>query len=83
MSVAKKLKHVRVKWMNVKSAETIIHARAQRVLNISGRKFVSKWNSGDYKKMDSNSCPGVIELGLLVPPKRKSSGRKKQKRGNR
>lgn len=81
MPVAKKSSGIR--WITRDEANAIVDARARRVLNISGAEFVEKWRAGEFRTLDSDQCPGVIELALLAPESRRSGGRKKQKRGNR
>jgi hypothetical protein len=68
-----------VKWVNRREAAAIVDARAQRVLGVSGQVFISKWKAGKYRKLDSDACPGVIELALLAPLPRRASGRKNGK----
>jgi hypothetical protein len=77
---AKKRKMIGIKWLTKNETRKIIHARAKRVLGISGRDFVVNLRNGDYKKLDSDTCPGIIELALLAPEPKKSSGRKNRKR---
>ena len=81
---AKKRQTIGVRWITRDEANTIVDRKARRVLGISGDEFVAKWKSGEYRKLDSDECPGVIELALLAPlPKVARRGRKKQKRGHR
>lgn len=76
----KKRKMIGIRWLTKKDTRKIIHARAKRVLGISGKKFVVNLRNGDYKKLDSDTCPGIIELALLAPESKKTSGRKNRKR---
>lgn len=69
-----------VKWITRREANVIVDAHARRVLGISGEKFVEKWKAGKFRKMDSDDCPGVIELALLAPLPRQPIGRKNRKR---
>ena len=57
---------------------TIVDTHARRVLGVSGQVFISQWKAGKYRKLDSDSCPGVIELALLAPLPRRKNGRKKR-----
>jgi hypothetical protein len=68
-----------VKWVNRREAAAIVDAQAQRVLGVSGQVFISKWKAGRYRKLDSDACPGVIELALLAPLPMRASGRKNRK----
>jgi hypothetical protein len=77
---AKKSKMIAIKWLTKAQANSIINTRAKRVLGISGKKFVVNYRNGNYKKLDSGTCPGIIELALLVPELKKPSGRKNRKR---
>ena len=70
---AKKPKMIGLRWLTKRKTEAIIHMRAQRVLGISGKAFVTKYRNGEYKNLDSGSCPGIIELALLVPEKAKKT----------
>lgn len=73
-----------VKWITRREAAGIVDAHAQRVLGVSGEKFISNWKAGKYRELDSDACPGVIELALLAPlPRRRASGRKNAKRSGR
>jgi len=65
-----------VKWITRREVTTIVDAQAQRVLGISGKKFISNWKAGKYRKLDSDACPGVIELALIAPLPRRTSARK-------
>jgi hypothetical protein len=56
---------------------TIVDSHARRVLGVSGQVFISQWKAGRYRKLDSDACPGVIELALLAPLPRRANGRKK------
>jgi len=72
-----------VKWISRQEAATIVDAHAQRVLGVSGKKFISDWKAGKYRKLDSDDCPGVIELALLAPLPRRARGRKNAKGSRR
>jgi hypothetical protein len=74
---AKKLGTSGAKWVNRREMATIVDAHARRVLGVSGQVFISKWKAGKYRTLDSDACPGVIELALLAPLPRRASGRKK------
>lgn len=73
----KKLGASGAKWVNRREMATIVDAHARRVLGVSGQVFISQWKAGKYRKLDSDACPGVIELALLAPLPRRASGRKK------
>jgi hypothetical protein len=49
---------------------SIVNKRARAVLNISGREFVRRRDSGVYAKLDADQCPGIVELALLAPSKK-------------
>ena len=66
------------KWANRREMAAIVDAHARRVLGVSGKQFISKWKAGKYRTLDSDACPGVIELALLAPLPRRASGRKKR-----
>lgn len=80
MPAVKKSTTPAVKWVNRREVKAIVDARARRVLGISGEKFISNWKAGKYRKLDSDACPGVIELALLAPLPRRASGRQNRKR---
>jgi hypothetical protein len=79
-TLAKTAKKSGVKWISRREVNTIVDAHAQRVLGVSGEKFISNWKAGKYRELDSDDCPGVIELALIAPLPRRASGRKKSKR---
>jgi hypothetical protein len=80
----KKTKTVQVKWVTKNEFNSMVDSRARRVLGISANKFISKWKSGSFRQLDSDTCPGAIELAILAPlPRKKTSGRKNSKRGSR
>lgn len=83
MAAAKKPKVIGVKWITHGEMNAIVDARARRVLNISGKRFASNWKAGRYRHLDSETCPGVIELALLASLPRRPSGRQKSKRSSR
>lgn len=78
--MARIVKNSGVKWISRREVDTIVDAHAQRVLGVSGEKFISNWKAGKYRTLDSDDCPGVIELALIAPLPRRASGRKKSKR---
>jgi hypothetical protein len=80
---AKKRKIVGVKWVSKAEFATMVDARARRLLGISANQFISRWKAGKYRTLDSDRCPGVVELAILAPlPRRKRAG-KNTKRGRR
>jgi hypothetical protein len=79
MSALAKKRH-EVKWITRKEADAMVESQAQRVLGISAQKFISNWKAGQYRKLDSDDCPGIIELALMAPLPRRTSGRKKRTR---
>lgn len=79
---SKKRKLADVKWASKGEFDSMVESRARRVLNISANQFISKWKQGSYRKLDSDTCPGVVELAILAPLPRKKSGRKNAKRGS-
>jgi hypothetical protein len=79
MSVMTK-KRLGIKWITRKEADATVESHAQRVLGISAQKFISNWKAGKYRKLDSDDCPGIIELALIAPLPRRTSGRKKRTR---
>jgi hypothetical protein len=72
-----------VKWITRGEATAMVDSHARRVLGISGPKFISNWKSGKYRKLDSDDCPGVVELALLAPLPRRAIGGKVSKRRSR
>lgn len=73
----KKLVTSGAKLVNRREMAMIIDKHAKRVLGVSGRVFISQWKAGKYRKLDSDACPGVIELALLAPLPSRVNGRKK------
>jgi hypothetical protein len=73
----KKLKTSGAKLISRREMAVIVDAHARRVLGVSGQVFISEWKAGKYRKLDSDACPGVIELALLAPLPRRANGRKK------
>ena len=82
-AIAKKQKTVGVRWVNKAQFSEMLDARAKRVLGITARQFIARWKNGSYRKLDADTCPGVVELAILAPLPRKKSGRKKSRRGRR
>jgi len=70
-----------VNWVTRKEAEATVESHARRVLGISAKKFISNWRAGKYRALDSDDCPGIIELALIAHLPRRTSGRKKRTRG--
>ena len=66
-------------WISHRDLDAIVDAHAQRVLKISGKQFIANWKAGKYRKLDSDDCPGVIELALLAPLPRRDSVRTRRK----
>ena len=69
-----------VVWITRREVDAIVDARARRVLGVSGKQFVTNWKAGKYRKLDSDDCPGVIELALMAPlPSQTSAGKKRNR----
>ena len=83
MPVAKKNSISGIEWTSGEKAAALLDARARRVLKISGEEFISQWKAGKFRDLDSDACPGVIELALLAPKVNGSRGRKKQSSSDR
>ena len=72
-----------VKWITRNEAAEMVDSHARRVLGISAEKFVENWKAGKYRKLDSDECPGVVELAMLAPLPRRAIGGKVTKRSRR
>jgi hypothetical protein len=68
----------KIRWITKGEMQAIVNKRARSVLNISGREFIRRRNTGAYAKLDADQCPGIIELALLAPSRKvaKPSARK-------
>jgi hypothetical protein len=82
-ALAKKRKTTEVKWVDKHEFDAMVDVRAKRVPGISGKQFINRWKNGRYRKLDSDTCPGVVDLAILAPLPRRKSGRKNSKRGRR
>jgi hypothetical protein len=80
MPAKKKAKGTGIKWISRAEATAFVDDTARRVLKISGAKFISNWKAGKYRNLDSDECPGVIELALVAPLPRLSRAGKNRKR---
>ena len=80
---AKNKKAVPVRWVSKDEFSAMVDSRAKRVLGVSARQFISRWQKGQYRKLDSDTCPGVVELAILAPLPRTKRGRKNTTRGRR
>jgi len=78
-----KRKTVGVKWVSKDEFDAMVDSRARRVLGISAKEFIGRWNRGRYRKLDADTCPGAVELAILAPLPRRSRGRKNTARGRR
>ncbi len=67
MPVAKKNSISGIEWASGEKAAALLDARARRVLKISGEEFISQWKAGKFRDLDSDDCPGIIELAILAP----------------
>jgi hypothetical protein len=56
-----------VRWVSDQEMASIVDKRARAVLNISGPTFTKRRRRGEYKKLDTDTCPGIVELALLAP----------------
>lgn len=83
MPALKRSKVIGVKWITAAEAAVAVDRHARCVLNVSGKQFINEWKAGKYRKLDSDDCPGVIELALLAPLPRMYRGRKDGKRSQR
>jgi len=78
----RKNKMVAIKWASKSEFDSMVDSRARRVLNISAKQFINRWKQGRYRTLDSDTCPGVIELAILAPLPRKKRARKNTKRSS-
>ncbi len=78
-----KRKTAGIKWVTKDEFDAIVDSRARRVLGISSKQFIRRWNKGLYRKLDAGTCPGAVELALLAPLPRRKRGRKNTTRGRR
>ena len=83
MATAKSKKPAPVRWVTKDEFSSMVDSRARRVLGISARQFISRWNKGQYRKLDSDTCPGVVELAILAPLPRTKRARKNSTRGRK
>ena len=74
-------KSIGVQWITRKEANAMVDSHARRVLGISAQKFISNWKAGKYRKLDSDACPGVVELAMLASLPRRVSGKVKKRSG--
>jgi hypothetical protein len=79
----KKNKTIEVRWISKNEFRKVLDTKAKRVLNVTADQFITRWKAGRYRKLDTDTCPGVIELAILAPLPRLKSGRKNSKRGSR
>jgi len=80
MPKIKRAKRVEIRWISKDEAKTFVDSTARRVLGMSGDRFIAEWKAGKHRKLDSDACPGVIELALLAPLPRSSRARHVRKR---
>ena len=73
-------KNAKVRWISQREMESLFEKRARAVLNISSAEFVRDRESGKYAKLDSNDCPGIVELALLAPTSKVATARARKKR---
>jgi hypothetical protein len=78
-----KKKTTGVKWITRSELNEYVDSSARRVLKVAGKKFISNWKAGKYRKLDSDECPGVIELALIAKLPRTPRARKNRKRSAR
>jgi hypothetical protein len=77
----KKSKKIEIRWVNKVEFHSMVDTKAKRVLGISAKQFVTRWKAGKYRKLDADTCPGVVELALLASIPRKKRAGKVPKRG--
>ena len=73
-------------WLDRSAGAALVESHAQRVLGISTDEFVRRWRAGRYRGLDSDECPGLMELAMIAPITkltRRKSGRKITKRSGR
>ena len=62
----KKKKSAQVRWISKDEFSEIVDSRAKRVLGISAGQFINRWKNGQYRTLDTDTCPGVVELAILA-----------------
>jgi|GEM_PF-2237709 len=80
MTALKKKLTSGVRWITRDEANALVDSHARSVLDVTGKEFISNWKAGKYLKLDSDECPGVIELAMLAPLPRRVSARKNKTR---
>ncbi len=80
MPIETKKKIPKVRWLSRDEMDAIFEKRARAVLNISGATFIRNRKKGMYAKLDTNDCPGIVELALLAPPVEVAKPRARKKR---
>jgi hypothetical protein len=70
----------KIRWITKEEMVSIVNKRARTVLKISGKEFIRKRDNGAYAKLDTDQCPGIIELALLAPSKKVAKPRARKKR---
>ena len=68
----------KIRWISKSQMDSIVDKRARSVLNISGKTFISRRNSGAFAKLDEDQCPGIVELALLAPSPKGPRARMKE-----
>lgn len=76
---ARKRKTVEVKWVDKHEFASMVDKRARRVLGVSANTFITRWKRGSYRKLDADTCPGVVELAILAPLPRTKGARSNSK----
>lgn len=55
-----------IQEMTALEFDAVFDRAARKLLGISGKEFISRWNSGDFGS-DPDNTPGVMEVAALMP----------------
>jgi len=67
------------RWISREDAARMVDAHSRKVVGIGTEEFIENWKAGKYRDMDSDECPGIVELAMLAGVPKSSRGRKNTK----
>jgi hypothetical protein len=66
MLTKKRRKAPCAQWITQEQANSLIEAHARQVVGVGRDEFKRNWKAGKYANLDSDDCPGIVELAIFA-----------------
>ncbi|MBA2447932.1 MAG: hypothetical protein H0V51_07900 [Chloroflexi bacterium] len=67
---------IEIRWLDGEDSQALFDEQARKLVGISGKEFLRRWDAGEYDGMaDDPTHPEIMRLAALVPFGRSDTGR--------